>query len=225
VTTLLATRHKSSHRIPWSRLLRLLEEFYRQGNWRVPVLRARGADPFLVLVSTILSQRTRDEVTERATIRLLSVFPTPTLLSRASPARIRSLIGEVGLSDVKSKALKECAKSLVNRFGGVVPSTEADLRTLPMVGPKTAHAVLVFGHEKEGLPIDSHILRVTRRLGVVRGTTIPEAQRELALAVPRRYWKLLNPVLVQHGQNLCRYSTPECGVCPIAPICPYPGKS
>lgn len=218
------TFRRSHRRTPWSRLLRTLENFYRQGDWRVPVLRTRGSDPFLILVSTILSQRTRDEVTKRATIRLLSAYPTPGLISRASHHRIRSLISETGLSDAKASAIKRSAKILVSQFGGKVPSTERELRTLPMVGPKTAHAVLVFGHLKAGLPVDTHILRVTRRLGVVRGSTISEAQRELALAVPRRYWKLLNPILVQHGQNLCRHSRPDCPACPVAPMCPYPRK-
>lgn len=209
--------------IPWGRLISELERFYRKGSWRVPLLRERGADPFLVLVSTVLSQRTRDEVTERATIRLLSAYPTPERMSRASISRLEALIREVGLSKRKALALHLAAKDIAETHGGRVPLSEADLLKIPMVGPKTAHAVRVFGYRKAGLPVDRHILRVCRRLGVAKGSIIAEVQRELARAVPRRYWGLLNPVLVQHGQNVCRDSRPLCGECPISQWCPRVG--
>ncbi len=206
-------------RLPWGRLLRTLEVHYGRGKWRVPVLRARGADPFMVLVSTILSQRTRDEVTERATVRLLTEYPTPTAIARAPLGRIRSLIDEVGLADGKARGIRSASQVVVKRFGGMVPLREADLRSLPMVGPKTSHAIRVFAYRLPGLPIDTHILRVSRRLGVVHGKTIGQAQDELSRSVPREYWSLLNPVLVQHGQNICRPSLPRCDVCPISHWC------
>ncbi len=218
-------RQATCRRLPWGTILRRLPGYYSHGNWRVPVLRRRGADPFLVLVSTILSHRTRDEVTERATLRLLSEYPTPFAAARAQPGRLRSLIREVGLSDAKAWGIQQASRVIVDRFGGKVPLRERDLLDLPMVGPKTAHAIRVFGHRKPGLPVDVHILRVTRRLGAVRGRTISEAQRELAQSVPRRYWMILNPILVQHGQNLCRYRAPRCGECPIADICEFPRAS
>ena len=174
-----------------------------------------------MLVSTILSHRTRDEVTQRATLRLLSVYPTARELARAPPARVESLIGEVGLARAKARGVRRASRVIVERFGGKVPLGERDLLDLPMVGPKTAHAVRVFGYEKAGIPVDTHILRVTKRIGVVRGRTISEAQFELSREVPRRYWKLLNPILVQHGQNLCRHHAPRCGECPIADICEF----
>jgi endonuclease-3 len=203
--------------------LRAITEFYQDGDWRVPVLRDRGADPFLVLVSTVLSHRTRDEVTERVAIRLLSEYPSPLDLSRAPLPRIRQLVREVGLEESKARGLRSAALTIVRDFGGRLPVTERDLLRIPMVGPKTAHAIRVFGHQRPGIPVDTHILRVMRRLGGIRSTTIRGAQTEISRNVPRRYWGLLNPVLVQHGQNVCRARRPLCRECPISARCPKIG--
>jgi endonuclease III len=216
---------RSNSRLPWARILRRLESFYSQGEWRVPVLRDRGADPFLVLISTILSHRTRDEVTARATVRLLTIYPTPGELARAPLVKVRRLIDEVGLAESKARGVRAASEQIVSVYRGRVPASEADLMSLPMVGPKTAHAVRVFGHELSGLPVDVHILRVTRRLGAVQGNSLRQAQSELSELVPRKYWKLLNPILVQHGQNLCRAHDPMCSKCPIESWCAYPRGS
>lgn len=213
-------RHFREHtRIPWGRLLGRLMSHYEMGDWRTPVLRKRGEDPFLVMVSTMLSQRTRDEVTQRATLRLLSHYPTPTTMARAPVNDIETLVREVGLSHLKARGLRDAARFLVSRHKGVVPRDLEELLEIPRVGPKTAHAILVFGHSKPALPIDTHILRVCRRLGATRGRNIPDAQKELVETVPSRYWGLLNPILVQHGMNTCRHRDPFCGACPIARWC------
>ncbi len=209
--------------VNWSKVLSDLQDHYRAGPWRVPVLRSRGANPFHVLVSTVLSQRTRDEVTERSSRRLLAAYPTPRAMAVAPLQRIQKLVREVGLAQNKARALRDASRMIVEQFGGEVPRSRDELLRLPMVGPKTAHAIMVFAHEKPGLPVDTHILRVTQRLGVVKGKTIPEAQRELARSVPKRFWGLLNPVLVQHGQNLCSAHNPRCDECPILEICPQFG--
>lgn len=162
-------------------------------------------------------------MTERATLRLLARLPTPGALADARVRTIRQLIHDVGLVDSKARGLKSAARTLVDKFGGVVPQEEGNLLQIPMVGPKTAHAILVFGHLKPGLPVDTHILRVTRRLGVVRGRSIRDAQKELGAAVPEKYWGLLNPILVQHGMNVCRPMRPTCAACPISNLCPRIG--
>jgi endonuclease III len=158
-------------------------------------------------------------------MRLLSKFPDPKSMSRATAAQIRARIRETGLSTAKAEGIRAAARLIVERYDGKVPSTERDLLTLPMVGPKTAHAVLVFGYRHRALPVDVHILRVARRIGVIHGDSIPAAQHELARRVPKRYWHLLNPVLVQHGQNLCSARHPECQECPIARWCARIGVS
>lgn len=211
--------------ISWGPLLRDMRRFYLSGTWRVPVLRDRGADPFKVLVSTLLSQRTRDEVTERATRRLLEAYPTAKALARAPVTDIASLIREAGLSRQKAEGLRAAAKAIVEKHGGRVPRSEKELRELTRVGPKTARAVLVFGFEEPALPVDTHIHRVANRLGAVRTTSLEETGDQLRSVVPRRYWKELNPVLVQHGQNLCSAINPKCSDCPISDRCPRIGVS
>lgn len=207
----------------WGRVLAALARQYRQGQWRVPRLRERGAPAFLVLVSTLLSRRSRDEAVESATFRLLAAFPTPQLMARASTQEIRRRIYGVGLERAKAEGIRRAARQIVAEFGGVVPVAESDLLSLPNVGAKTAQAVRVFAYQESGIPVDVHVLRVARRLGGLTATTIPSAQRELAHVVPVRLQPLLNPVLVQHGQNICRARRPRCSECPIARACPKIG--
>ncbi len=205
--------------IPWGKLLRRLVSYYERGDWRVPVLRHRGGNPFLVLVSTILSHRTRDEVTERATLRLLAHFPTPAAMAKATVSDIEPLVREVGLSQRKARGLVDAAKFLVSEHEGRVPRTLKELLEIPRVGPKTAHAILVFGYSKPGLPIDSHILRVCRRLGATTASNISDAQDDLMNIMPSTYWGLMNPILVQHGMNTCQHENPHCDKCPIIQWC------
>jgi endonuclease III len=209
----------AQHTVHWGQLLSRLENFYSGGKWRVPVMRERGADPFRVLVSTVLSHRTRDQVTQRAAMRLLNRYPNPTLLARANLRDIRFLIHDVGLSDSKARGLRAAAIEIVHRHRGLVPGTEAELRALPLVGKKTADAVLVFGFGEAAIPVDTHIHRVSNRLGVIRTRSLEETSVQLQSVVPRKYWYRLNPTLVQHGQNLCRFSDPLCDGCPIRESC------
>jgi endonuclease III len=212
-------RRARRNSVRWSLLLGKLEKFYSKGVWRVPVLRERDANPFLVLVSTILSHRTRDEVTERATRRLLDHFPTPMTMAASNPNAIQILVSEVGFSEAKSRAIWEASRTIVSKHHGRVPTSHAELIALPLVGPKTANAVLVFGHHRPAIPVDAHILRVANRLGVVQTSTISETIDALASVVPQVFWAELNPVLVQHGQNICRVKAPLCDRCPIRRSC------
>jgi len=210
-------------RFPWGPLLKRLEVHYGSGSWRVPALRRRGADPFEVLVSTVLSHRTRDEVTERATRRVLRAFPTPSKLAAASEADLMTLISEVGLARTKASGLRSAAELVTERFGGRIPMAEAELRELPLVGKKTARAILLFAFGKPAIPVDSHIHRVVNRLGVVETRSVNATADALGSRVPRKYWGLLNPVLVQHGQNICLPRRPRCGSCPVSDLCPKVG--
>ncbi|HEY6237815.1 MAG TPA: endonuclease III, partial [Thermoplasmata archaeon] len=120
---------------------------------------------------------------------------------------------------VKARAIRACAREVLDRFGGEVPRDLPTLLTLPGVGPKTANCVLVFGYGLPGMPVDTHVHRIANRLGVVRTRTPEESEARLREVVPERYWIPLNPLLVQHGQNLCRPHRPHCNRCPIADLC------
>ncbi|MCI4349778.1 MAG: endonuclease III [Thermoplasmata archaeon] len=203
----------------WGAVLDRLSAQYGRGDWRVPYLRDHAEDPFQVLIGTILSQRTRDEATDRASALLFARFPDPRSLARAKPREIVPLIRACGFYHVKATVLPACARAILERFGGVVPRDLESLLSLPGVGPKTANCVLVFGYGIPAMPVDTHVHRIANRLGVVK-TEAPEAT-ELALrrVVPERYWIPINPLLVQHGQNLCRPIGPRCELCPIWSWC------
>jgi endonuclease III len=203
----------------WEKVMDRLSSLYHTGDWRTPYLRNHASDPFQVLIGTILSQRTRDAATEVASARLFARFPDAPTLAGARPSAIEPLIRETGFYHTKARLIRDCAAELLARFGGDVPRTFPELTSLPGVGPKTANCVLVFGYGIPAIPVDTHVHRIANRLGVVR-TRSPEATEErLQAVVPREYWIPLNPLLVQHGQNLCRPIGPRCSDCPIAELC------
>lgn len=203
----------------WELLLDRLGSYYGNGDWRVPYLRDHAEDPFQVLIGTILSQRTRDENTARASLALFRKYPDARSLSNAPIADLERLVRGTGYYRVKARAIRECAAQILTRFGGVVPRDLESLQTLPSVGPKTANCVLVFGYGIPGIPVDTHVHRLANRLGWVRTKTPEETEERLRVVVPERYWIPINPVLVQHGQNLCRPRGPRCAECPIEEEC------
>lgn len=204
---------------PWERVLDELARLYGTGDWRVPYLRDHASDPFQVLIGTILSQRTRDANTDRASAALFARFPTAPLLAAARPREVEPLIRATGFYRTKARLITATARELLDRFQGAVPRDLETLTTLPGVGPKTANCVLVFGYGLPGVPVDTHVHRISNRLGIVRTRTPEATETALRRTVPERYWIPLNPLLVQHGQNLCRPRRPLCPQCPILAEC------
>ncbi len=204
---------------PWETLLDRLSAFYRTGDWRVPYLRDHAEDPFQVLIGTVLSQRTRDEATDVASAQLFAKYPDPDSLARAPVAEVERLIRRTGFYHTKARVIREVAAQIRDTYGGVVPRSFAELTALQGVGPKTANCVLVFGYGIPAIPVDTHVHRIANRLGVVRTRTPEETERRLAAEVDPKYWIPFNPLLVQHGQNICRPIGPRCPECPIADIC------
>jgi endonuclease-3 len=176
-------------------------------------------DPFQVLISTVLSQRTRDEMTAVAALALFAEFPDPPALARAPLPRVRKLIRPVGFYNEKSKRIREIARVVEERFGGRVPADIDALLTLPGVGRKTANCVLVFGFGVPAIPVDTHVHRISNRLGIVRTKHPEETERELASLLPRDRWLEVNELLVTHGREVCRPIGPRCEACPIE-ACP-----
>jgi len=213
------TRRTRAPAFDWERLLDRLTAFYHAGDWRRPYLRDHAENPFQVLIGTILSQRTRDANTDAASAKLFARFPDAKSLADARPTEIEALIRVTGFYRVKSRVIGRVAREILDRFGGEVPKEYDALVSLPGVGPKTANCVLVFGYGIPAIPVDTHVHRIANRLGVVRTRSPDETEAALRERVDPRYWIPVNPLLVQHGQNLCRPNRPLCPRCPIADQC------
>jgi len=180
-----------------------------------------GGDPFRVLIGTILSHRTRDENTTRATENLFSVYRTPAELSQADVSTVSKLIKPAGFYNVKAKSVIRVAKQLVEEHGGRVPRTMEELLELHSVGRKTANCVLVYAFNTPAIPVDTHVHRISNRLGLVRTKTPEETEEALVGSVPRKYWLDLNDLFVRFGQTTCKPIGPKCGVCTLTDTCDY----
>lgn len=179
----------------------------------------RNSDPFKVLISTILSQRTRDESTAIASRALFSVYKDAVMLSKASEERLQKLIKRVGFYRNKAKRIKEVSKIILERYGGKTPDNMEDLLTLPAVGRKTANCVLVYGFMKPAIPVDTHVHRISNRLGLVKTKTPEQTEVSLRKTIPKKYWIDINELLVRHGQNVCKPITSRCSECAINKLC------
>jgi endonuclease-3 len=178
-------------------------------------------DPFRILIGTILSHRTRDENTALAVENLFSVYKTPEELSKADEAEVRKLIRPSGFYNMKARSIIRVSKQLVDEFGGKVPNNIEDLLTLHSVGRKTANCVLVYAFNKPAIPVDTHVHRISNRLGLVRTKTPEETEERLVKIVPRRYWLEVNDLFVRFGQTICKPVGPKCARCSLAGTCPY----
>ena len=176
---------------------------------------------FQVLIATMLSAQTRDAVTSSASRRLFAVAPTPAAMAKLTTARIQKLIFPVSFYRNKAVHVRETCRQLLDRFDGRVPSTMTELLTLPGVGRKTANLVLILAHRSgDNICVDTHVHRISNRLGWVRTKTPEETEHALYKVADRRWWPLINLYLVTWGQNVCRPVYPLCGSCAIADLCP-----
>jgi endonuclease-3 len=202
-------------------VLRTLRREVRR--WKVPavgVIADDAADrPFETLVSTILSLRTKDAVTEAASRRLLRRASTPGGIASLRQREIERLIYPVGFYRTKARSLRATCRILVQEHGGKVPRTLEALLALPGVGRKTANLVLTVGYDDYGICVDTHVHRITNLWGYVRTRNPNETELALRAKLPRRHWKRYNDLLVTFGQNLCVPVSPWCSRCPVAPHC------
>ncbi|HVS15661.1 MAG TPA: endonuclease III [Thermoanaerobaculia bacterium] len=180
-------------------------------------------DPFKVLISTILSARTKDEVTARASARLFAAAPDAAALAGLAPRRIEKLIFPVGFYRTKAKSVRATARTLLECFGGAVPATIEQLVTLPGVGRKTANLVLTEGFRKPAICVDTHVHRISNLWGYVDTSHPEETEMALRAKLPRRHWIGLNKTLVTFGQTICVPTRPWCSRCPVEEWCPKIG--
>ena len=182
---------------------------------------AEGGDPFRILIGTILSHRTRDENTTKATENLFSKYKTASQLASADPEVVRRLIRPSGFYNMKTKNIMIASKQLVDDFGGQVPDNEEDLLKLHSVGRKTANCVLVYAFNKPAIPVDTHVHRISNRLGLVNTKKPEETEAELVSRIPKRYWLEVNDLFVRFGQTTCKPIGPHCASCSLSDACLY----
>jgi endonuclease-3 len=198
-----------------------LRQHYR--SWNAPVvtlIASHGGGPFEVLVATILSLRTKDEVTAKAAKRLLSKADTPPRMLALDEKKIEKLIYPVGFYPTKARQLRRISRILIERYNSRVPDTIEALLELPGVGRKTANLVLVEGFGQEAVCVDTHVHRISNRIGYVHTRTPEQTEFALRKKLPRKYWIQYNELLVAFGQVLCRPISPWCSRCPVALMCP-----
>lgn len=182
---------------------------------------AETGRPFSILVSTILSARTKDENTTKVVKKLFSRYRTAKSLSNAKVKDIEKIIKSIGFYHIKAKRIIEVASIINSQYKGKVPEDFEELVKLPGVGRKTANCVLVYAFEKHAIPVDVHVNRISNRLGLVKTKTPEETEMELMKKIPKKYWLEINDIFVMYGQNICKPISPMCNVCKIKRKCNY----
>jgi endonuclease III len=191
-------------------------------KWETPIvtLMAETYDsPFRVLISCILSLRTQDSTTARASHRLFAVADSPKEMLKLTAKKIEKLIYPVGFYRTKAKNILEICRKLVDDHGGKVPDEIDELLQLKGVGRKTANLVVTLGYRKPGICVDTHVHRISNRWGYVQTKTPEKTESALREKLPKQYWIEYNDLLVSFGQHLCRPISPVCSQCPVVKFC------
>ena len=202
------------------RIIKIVEELNEVFEIRVFL----DHDPYKVLVRTILSQRTRDENTDQATNNLFAKYKDIYEVVEAPTEDIQELIRPAGFYRVKAGRIQEVSQILIDEYGGEVPDTLDELVKLPGVGRKTANCVLVFAFELPAIPVDTHVHRISNRMGLVNTKTPDDTEMELSKIAPKELWIKLNDLMVLFGQNICKPTSPQCEACPVSYLCDYDGS-
>ena len=177
-------------------------------------------DPYLVLISCILSLRTNDKTTYRATLRMLKIGRTPEDFAKCDVKTLEKAIYPVGFYANKAKQIVELSKEIVEKLDGKVPETIDELIKFNGVGRKTANLVVARGFNKPAICVDVHVHRIFNRMGYVKTKTPEETEFALREKLPKKYWIDINTLIVTHGQNVCKPQKPNCEVCPVKDYCP-----
>lgn len=202
------------------RILRALDRAYPE-----PRIALRFRTPFELLVATILSAQCTDEMVNRVTQELFRRFAGPRALAGADPAELEALVRPTGFYRQKARSIQSAARDVAERFGGEVPRTLEELVTLRGVARKTANVVLGSAFGVPGLAVDTHVSRVSQRLGLARSDDPVKIEQELAELIPRERWTRTSLQLIEHGRACCDARRPRCEECPLLAECPWPSRA
>jgi len=176
-------------------------------------------DPFIILISTLLSLRTKDEVTEVATERLFALASTPAEMLKVPLTKIAKTIYPVGFYHVKARTIHWVCRDLISRFNSKVPDDLDELLSIKGIGRKTANLVVSLAYGKEGICVDTHVHRISNRLGYVKTKTPDETEFALRAKLPHKHWIIYNTIMVAFGRKTCKPISPLCSKCPVFKYC------
>jgi len=202
------------------KVINILKEGTRK--WDVPIVTLTAEtyhDPFRVLISTILSLRTQDTTTAKVSKRLFELADNPQDMLKLSVKEIEKVIYPIGFYKTKARTIRYLCRELIDKYKSRVPDDLDELLKLKGVGRKTANLVVTLGYGKAGICVDTHVHRISNRLGYIKTKTPLETEMLLRKKLPKKYWIEYNDLLVSFGQHLCRPISPWCSVCPIESYC------
>jgi endonuclease III len=204
-------------------VIRILEKEIKKFKTPIVTEFSYTHDPYKVLISCLLSLRTKDDVTAKASYRLFKIADTPAKMIKLTEKKIQELIYPVGFYNTKAKRIIEISKTLIDDYAGKVPDEIDELLKLKGVGRKTANLVVSLGYDKPGICVDTHVHRISNRLGWVKTKNPYETEFALRKLIPLKYWSLINELFVRYGQNLCKPISPHCSICRIRKYCKREG--
>ena len=182
-------------------------------------MRQEKSDPFKILISCLLSLRSRDETTEKISRELFEIADSPEKISKIPLKKLEGIIYSTGHYHKKAMTLKYVSKELVERFNSKVPENKEDLISIKGIGPKTANIVLAFAFNQSVIPVDTHVHRIPNRIGWVKTKKPEQTEQELMKILPKIYWADFNAIFVQFGRDICQPVSPKCSICPINKYC------
>jgi endonuclease-3 len=207
-------------KFPFDEMINTLQAYLSD---EVPVVtrisQSNEGSPFLILVSTLLSLRTKDETTDKAMVQLTKRAQTPEDILGLSEEELESIIYPVGFYRNKAKTLKNVSRIILDKYGGEVPDSLDELLTIKGVGRKTANLVITEAYGKPGICVDTHVHRISNRLGIVSTINPHYTEEELRKVLPKKYWIIYNTLLVAFGRKICHPISPRCSHCPISHLC------
>lgn len=201
-----------------SKTMDILGKKYPRSTTTLNSMRGESS-PFEILISCLLSLRTRDEVTDVVSKSLFEIANTPDKILKLPMKKLKKIIFKTGHFNKKAETLKLVSRELISRFDGKVPNNYGDLISIKGIGPKTANIVLAFAFDKLVLPIDVHCHRIPNRLGWIKTKTPEETEKVLMKILPKKYWREFNSAFVQFGREICLPVSPRCSECPVAKFC------
>ncbi|MCK9225020.1 MAG: endonuclease III [Candidatus Muirbacterium halophilum] len=193
-------------------------------NFVIPSVTSMALDkvsPFEILISTLLSLRTKDETTYEVSLKLFEIANTPQKILNITDKELQKIIFKTGFYRNKAKTLKHVSQEIINKYDGNVPDSIEELLTINGIGRKTANLVVIKAYNKPGICVDTHVHRISNRIGFVNTKNADKTEFALRKTLPKKYWCEINDILVKHGQNICRPISPKCNLCNITQYCKH----